>query len=289
MRVTLAETTDSALPQRIAAVASVAGHLAVVALALLAGVYPYESVNSGAIAVDIVRADEMPPPQETPSQQQPALDLPQLAPTEQQPASQPASPPESQQTAALDKPQPQQPQATPEKPQPPPQAAAAPTPQQPAAQAATSPAVTSWPPPMAPPQLPDITERYQVMLGLPTDDIASTGQAEMGGGEAAESAKIAKSDTERLRAHVRSCSTLPGSVARTDKVRIVMRIALTPQGRLAAPPALIEASASAKGPALMQAAIKALEACQPYAMLPADKYREWRVLDLGFTPADFEG
>ena len=68
-----------------------------------------------------------------------------------------------------------------------------------------------------------------------------------------------------------------------------MRIALTPQGRLSSPPALIEASASAKGPALMQAAIKALEACQPYAMLPADKYREWRVLDLGFTPADFNG
>ena len=85
---------------------------------------------------------------------------------------------------------------------------------------------------MAPPQLPDITERYQVMLGLPTDDIAPAGQAEMGGGEAAESAKIAKSDTEKLRAHVRSCSALPGSVARTDKVRIVMRIALTPQGRL---------------------------------------------------------
>ena len=142
---------------------------------------------------------------------------------------------------------------------------------------------------MAAPQPPDITERYHVMLGLPADDIAPDGKAEMGGGEAAESAKIAKSDTEKLRAHVRSCSTLPGGVARSDKVRIVMRIALTPQGRLASPPALIEASASAKGPALMQAAIKALEACQPYAMLPADKYREWRVLDLGFTPADFEG
>jgi hypothetical protein len=142
---------------------------------------------------------------------------------------------------------------------------------------------------MAAPQQPDITERFHVMLGLPTDDIAPAGQAEMGGGEAAESARIAKSDTEKLRAHVRTCSTLPGGVARADKVRIVMRIALTPQGRLASPPALIEASASAKGPALMQAAIKALEACQPYAMLPADKYREWRVLDLGFTPADFEG
>ena len=31
------------------------------------------------------------------------------------------------------------------------------------------------------------------------------------------------------------------------------------------------------------------EACQPYAMLPADRYGEWKVLDLSFTPQDFAG
>jgi len=34
-------------------------------------------------------------------------------------------------------------------------------------------------------------------------------------------------------------------------------------------------------------AIRALQACQPYAMLPADRYGEWKVLDLSFTPRDF--
>ena len=62
-----------------------------------------------------------------------------------------------------------------------------------------------------------------------------------------------------------------------------------PDGRLAAPPMLVEASASAKGPALMESAVSALQACQPYSMLPADKYREWKVLDLNFTPDDFTG
>jgi hypothetical protein len=267
-----------------AAAASVAGHLAVVTLALLAGVYPYESVSSNAIAVDIVRADEMPPPPQT-EPPAPALDLPQLTLTEQTASSQSASAakPDAQ-PAAPDKAQPSPPQPQSQPPhqsQQPAQAAAQ--------QQAAAPASSPWPPPMAAPQLPDITERYQVMLGLPADDIGPNAKAEMGGGEAAESARIAASDTDRLRAHLRSCSTLPGSVTRADKVRIVMRIALTPEGRLASSPALIEASASAKGPALMQAAIKALEACQPYAMLPADKYREWRVLDLGFTPADFNG
>jgi hypothetical protein len=64
---------------------------------------------------------------------------------------------------------------------------------------------------------------------------------------------------------------------------------MAPNGRLAAEPVLIEASASAKGPALMRSAMTALQACQPYAMLPADKYSEWKVLDLSFTPQDFTG
>ncbi len=64
---------------------------------------------------------------------------------------------------------------------------------------------------------------------------------------------------------------------------------MTPDGRLAAEPLLIEASASMKGPLLMQSAISALRSCQPYAMLPADKYNEWKVLDLSFTPQDFGG
>jgi hypothetical protein len=37
----------------------------------------------------------------------------------------------------------------------------------------------------------------------------------------------------------------------------------------------------------MQGAITALEACQPYAMLPVERYGEWKSLDLSFTPNDF--
>jgi hypothetical protein len=65
------------------------------------------------------------------------------------------------------------------------------------------------------------------------------------------------------------------------------RLVLLIRAPLAAEPALIEASASAKGPLLMRSAISALQACQPYAMLPVDRYGEWKVLDLSFTPRDF--
>ena len=126
---------------------------------------------------------------------------------------------------------------------------------------------------------PDLTVKYGVQLGLP----------EGGGAVVTEKADIEPLAIEAFRRHLRSCSTLPAAVARTDKVRIVLRAFFVPDGSLRTTPTLIEASASIKGPLLMQAAIQALQACQPYTMLPADRYQEWKVLDLVFTPQDFAG
>jgi hypothetical protein len=266
---------------RISAAASVAVHLAALALLLLfTDIRSYEAVNPDSIAVDLVAAEDIksllpdPPPPPKPADPPPAEPPPQTQP----------SPPPQQQAQQQPQP-PQQPAAKAEpRPQPKPVAkqAAASSPPIVQPQPAT-PLPFPSPLPAVVPQAPDITERYQVLLGLPA--IGS----EDGGGEATERAKLAVSDIERLRAHVRSCSTLPGGVAPTDKVRIVMRIWLTPDRQLVRPPALVEASPSVKGPALMQAAIKALQDCAPYAMLPADKYQEWQSLDISFTPRDFPG
>jgi hypothetical protein len=40
---------------------------------------------------------------------------------------------------------------------------------------------------------------------------------------------------------------------------------------------------------LLQTATRALKECQPYGFLPADKYREWRLLDLSFSARDMAG
>jgi hypothetical protein len=106
---------------------------------------------------------------------------------------------------------------------------------------------------------------------------------------ASQTADITSSLVGEFRRHLRTCSKLPALVEPSDPIRIKLRVLMAPDGKLAADPILIEASASAKGPALMQSAIAALEACQPYAMLPADRYGEWKVLDLNFTPRDFAG
>lgn len=260
---------------RTAIALSVVGHLALALGFILADARPYDPASSDAIAIDIVIPEQVVPParQATPPPDTPKppdpFRLPDPGQVERQ-QTEPATPAAQQQqspaaaaqrTASSAKAA-TQPAAQPL--MPPPPSAAQPAPSQ------TAPASPE----------PDITVKYGVMLGLPDAD---------GGAAAFKVADIGRFDITAFRQHLKTCSTLPGSVAPGDKVRIVLRAFLKPDGHLARAPTLIEASASVKGPALMQAAISALQACQPYATLPADKYNEWKMLDLSFTPQDFAG
>ncbi len=246
---------------------------------IFAEVHPFGSVTAEPIAVDIVTPEEVVQVPEQPEPPKPeasdAFDLVSKS-----------APPES---APPDAPAPAQKQA----PSPATAAAAPSTPRPDRREAVAQP----QPPPTSPrpayvaPE-PDLSIKYHVMLGLPQGLPPSLPQARSGDAfddQASKAADVASSLVTEFRRHLKTCSKLPPSIAPSDKIKIVLRAFMTPEGKLAAEPVLIEASASAKGPGLMQSAMKALEACQPYAMLPADRYGEWKVLDLSFTPQDFAG
>ena len=154
--------------------------------------------------------------------------------------------------------------------------------------AAASPAQSPTPVPAYVPAQPDLSVRYGVVLGLPLD-LPQDKRNDTYDAPAIENADLASSPIAEFRRHIKTCSTLPKEVGPSDKVAIKLRVMMRPDGRLAADPQLIEGTASVKGALLMQNAISALQSCQPYAMLPADKYSEWKVLDLSFTPQDFGG
>jgi hypothetical protein len=299
--------------------ASAIGHLSVLAtILILAEVHPFGSVTAEPIKVDIVSPAEAPPPpklKETPPT--PQIQLPDISdrPVESEAAAKP-QPAAAKSQKAADKaaaeasppaaappqpaPQPSQAAAQPAQPAAQPPQPSKPEPRQPAPSASQqAPAPPPLPPPPPPPpspalpslsaipaaipQEPDVSIKYHVLLGLPSDHV---------GGFDAPAYKAADVDDSHIaafRRHLKTCSVLPKSVAATDPIKIMLRISMTPDGRLASEPILVEASASAKGPALMQSAIHALQACQPYAMLPSDRYGEWKVLDLSFTPQDFTG
>jgi hypothetical protein len=93
----------------------------------------------------------------------------------------------------------------------------------------------------------------------------------------------------KFKAQVRKCFVPPANPPDVTDFETLIRVALNRDGRLAADPEPIFAPGSANGPALVGSAIRALRQCQPYGFLPADKYADWRVIELVFSfdgPAD---
>jgi hypothetical protein len=267
--------------------ASAIAHVSLLTLfVLFSEVHPFGAVTAEQIPVEIVTPQEL-AEQQTPPDEPPAENKPEPAPSPQPDFSRldkpPAdtAPPPAAPPAPAAQPQKQAALATPRAAQPPPSQQVAPPP----------PATPTYKPPE-----PDVSIKYQVLLGLPPDLSPSLPSAPAQGpnkgddnfdAPATDAADIASTLIAAFRRHLKACSKLPPSLSGTDDVRVKLRVLMTPDGRLAAEPILIEASASMKGPLLMQGAIRALQACQPYAMLPADRYGEWKVLDLSFTPQDF--
>lgn len=291
--------------------ASAIAHLTLVALIIvISEVHPFHSAPPETVAVDIVTPEQVKQEQakaqekaeekaeekatekakEKPPEPPPELRLPKLdlndkpdAALKPAPAKEKAPPQSSPQKQASHEPQQKQPQPSQAAPQQPPQPPAAqpPPPAMPQPQAA--------PPAYRAPE-PDVTVKYGVMLGLPPElPLAPKDVPKDDGGDAKDSigAKLPPEVIAELRRRLRSCSKLPAGVAPTDAVHIKLRAVLATDGTLARPPILIEAPPSAKGVAIVKSAMSALQDCQPYKMLPVDKYEEWKVMDLSFTPDDF--
>jgi outer membrane biosynthesis protein TonB len=275
--------------------ASAAAHLLVLMLVLFfTEVHRFGSVTAEPITVDLVSPAEAPPdpmkeepppePAAEPKTKPPdAVGLPSKAEASPVPAASPAAaaspPPAAPQPPAA---RPQQQAALP---------APSPTPQPPNARSPPPPPAPPSPTPAYAPPQPDLSVKYGVLLGLPPDIPveAPKGKPDDFDAQASKKADIDSSLIAQFRRHLKTCSKLPPSIAPSDSVMIRLRVFMTTEGKLAAEPVVIEGSGNLKGLDLRQSAIDALQACQPYAMLPVDRYGEWKVLDLTFTPQDFGG
>jgi hypothetical protein len=253
--------------------ASAIAHLSILALViLLSDVNPFHAVPAETIAVDIVTPQEVASSQPEPPAQTPPLDPWQAQKTAEKP---PSAAPETAAQASQQ------------------QAALSPPRQDRREMAAPPPATSGSSAPGYTPPQPDLTVRYNVMLGLPPElPVAASGFGEKAGdgydaSASSVAADISSSVIGEFRRHLKTCSKLPASVAPSDRVLVKLRVFMTLDGRLAADPAVGGGSANIKAIELLQSAIDALKSCQPYAMLPKERYGEWKALDLVFTPKDF--
>ena len=249
--------------RRLGGAASILAHVALLAWVVFgSGVRLFESAPPPAINVELVS------PKDVPAGKQGDLSLPSL----DTPKPDESKPDETK----PDEPKPDEPKADDRK-----------VDEPKAEQSETKPTPEPQKPAPESPALPQA-----VITGAPVvqpDVMSQYGDPFLSGGFTPEKeAADLKSDVvAAFRAHLKSCMKLPAGVSPTDDAHIVLRVALKRNGRLAATPALMAAKATPTGPLIMKAAIHALEACQPYSMLPAEKYKEWRELDLEFTPAGF--
>jgi hypothetical protein len=247
------------------------GHMAILALGLIfAGVSPFDAAPVDAITVEIVSPNEVegisePGAAETAPSPEPAAPAPSLQPTSQStPLATPQpDPPRTGQTSAAT-------QAMP-----------------------SSPSFTPWQQPPPEPSLP--AETYQInpgdMFGMPLTLPGGVVGYEHPG-EATEKPNITDDVIAAFRKHLKTCSILPAGVG--AGARVTLRIQLNPDGTLTRSPenphavGLVIGLSEGSGP-LFMAAMAAVRKCQPYKMLPPDKYNEWKVFDLSFTPQNFGG
>ena len=238
-------------------------HVVLIALALLGTPKLFDNPPLGAIEIELVRPEEAEPPKEKPPDEKP-----------------PEKPKD-------DKPAPFDP-FTPQTTEPPPQAAEKPQPQPKApapTQQAMGPQIPSPAPAPPQPTTPWIFDPVNIpaLMNLPNPPEKGFDS------EATTTANLSDNEKAAFKAHLKKCWRLPDGMTPAQTTRVVLRIFLKRDGGLAADPLLIEASASRDGPVLLKAAIRTLKDCQPYAFLPPDKYREWKVLDLSFSPRDMAG
>jgi hypothetical protein len=129
--------------------------------------------------------------------------------------------------------------------------------------------------------------RLAWLLNLPSETEAS-----LAGPPSESKSNLASGEIAEFKAQVAKCWVVPAGVPSTPGFDVLIRIALKPDGTLRAKPELVRAPASLAGPPLVDSAKQALQKCQPYATLPADRYQDWKILELTFTaqgPAGLSG
>ena len=88
--------------------------------------------------------------------------------------------------------------------------------------------------------------------------------------------------TAAFRTRVSACARSKYTVDENEK--IVLRVFFKRDGRLAAPPQLLHSSLTPGAVVLTKMSVDALQRCQPFHDLPADRYEDWKTLDLEITP-----
>ncbi len=128
------------------------------------------------------------------------------------------------------------------------------------------------------------TPQRQLAAASQINDAATLGAA-----TGAQSAQLSQSEIDALKARLSQCWNPPAGINANSNIYVSLRVLMRQDGSLAAPPAVVEGSPSALGPALAESAKRALIQCQPFTMLRPEHYDQWKDLQLDFNPHELLG
>lgn len=92
-----------------------------------------------------------------------------------------------------------------------------------------------------------------------------------------------------LRNRLAQCWNPPRGVREAGSLRVTVAIGLLPDGSLAAEPQILEAGFDSLSRIAAESAIRAVQICAPYDMLPPEMYSAWRDIEFVFDPREMLG
>jgi colicin import membrane protein len=105
----------------------------------------------------------------------------------------------------------------------------------------------------------------------------------------AQAAQLSQSEIDAFRKRLGECWNPPAGALNGGQIKVVMRVLFKPDATVSSPPQLVAASASPFGPAMAESAKRAILTCQPFTMLRADHYQQWKDIEVTFDPREMFG
>ena len=102
-------------------------------------------------------------------------------------------------------------------------------------------------------------------------------------------AAMTQSEIDALKARLYSCWNPPRGVREAGQLTVTVSISLQPDGRLAAPPQVVGGGFDPLSQIAAESAVRAVQMCAPYDILPPEKYSLWREIEFIFDPSEMLG
>jgi hypothetical protein len=140
-----------------------------------------------------------------------------------------------------------------------------------------------------------ITERPGVAPPLELSGLIPELQDGGVGQGSGESTGLPATTRAAVRAKIRQCWHAPANIAGAENLKIKIRLVLSRDGKLLAPPDDIAVAGATQGmpqdagPRIRASLFDAITSCAPYDMLPPDKYDDWKVFDVDLSPRELAG